>query len=257
MKLNRKLPTVLGAFAVALMGSAPAYSQDLDLPDISQEPVATVDVMDAGDELAPEPFEIAFAGGEGPPPVFNVALPMAPDGPPAFLAAFHGRRGGMGGGMGPGGGCAILRGLDLSDGQFEKLFALKNSFLDKAGPKMLALSTAKRHLCNAMLAPTVDAKQVKELQTSINGLKADLSNLKLDHKLAAMDVLTAEQRKQIRDRMIKGSACGPAACGGGRGFMGKMMMKRMGPPGRGPGCPVGPGGSGGPPPGPPPGPEGG
>ena len=102
------------------------------------------------------------------------------------------------------GGCPWLGALDLSDDQYEKIYALKNSLLDKVGPKMLEIRTHERHLRDLMTQTNVDAKAARNLQDKINGLKADLANMKLDNRLAMHDVLNDEQRKKIRDWVIKG-----------------------------------------------------
>jgi len=92
----------------------------------------------------------------------------------------------------------------LTDEQYEKLFALKNQFLDKVGPKLAEAMASERDLRDLMTRPQPDRAKIKELQTRINGQKAELANARLDYRLASLDVLTEEQRKEMRRQVIKG-----------------------------------------------------
>ena len=73
---------------------------------------------------------------------------------------------------------------------------------------MLALKDSEREIRDLMTRPAVDKAKVKALQNTINESKAALANLRLDHKLNALDVLTEEQRKELRKRFIQGGCPG-------------------------------------------------
>jgi Spy/CpxP family protein refolding chaperone len=91
----------------------------------------------------------------------------------------------------------------LTDDQLERLHSLHNQFLDDAGPKFVELGSKKRKLKDVMLANTVDASQAKALQAEINRLRDDIANLKLENHIAMANVLTAEQKKDIRDHIYR------------------------------------------------------
>jgi len=197
MKSMEKLPVALSGMCLAVLCNTPVLAQEVDLPDDLSEGPPPVEGM----------VEISLdADGS---PEFNIAMEpnaiqmAAPGGPGPRMMMM--RRGlSMRGGHWGRGGCPWLGALDLSDDQYERIYALKNSFLDKVGPKMLEIRTQERHLKDTMTQPSVDAKAARNMQDKINNLRADVSNIKLDNKLAVLDVLTAEQRKKIRDWMIKG-----------------------------------------------------
>ena len=199
MKLMEKLPVALSGMCLAVLCNTPVLAQEVDLPDdVSEGPPpmeGMIEISLDGDG-SPE-FNIAME-----PNAIQMAAPGGPGGPRMMMM----RRGygGMRGGHWGRGGCPWLGALDLSDDQYEKIYALKNSFLDKVGPKMLEIRTQERHLKDAMTQSSVDAKAARRMQDTINNLRADVSNIKLDNKLAVLDVFTAEQRKKIRDWMIKG-----------------------------------------------------
>lgn len=206
MKLLEKLPVALSGICFAVLCNSPALAQEIDLPDgVGDGPPPPMEGMveiSLDEDGGPE-FNIAMDAN-----AIQIAGPGGPGGfggPPRMMMrrGFGGRASCGFGGAGRGG-CPWLGALDLSDDQFEKFYALKNAFLDKAGPKMLDLKTNERHLKDLMTQPTVDAKAARNLQDRINGLKADLANMKLDNRIAMHDVLNDEQRKKVREFAIKG-----------------------------------------------------
>lgn len=204
MNLLEKLPVALSGLCFAALCNSPALAQEVDLPDgVGDGPPPPMEGM----------VEISLDGDGDPeitvamdPNAIQMAAPGGSGGPPQRMMMRRGgwsRGGGMGCGGG-GGGCPMLGALDLTDEQYEKFYTLKNSFMDKVGPKMLEIRTHERHLRDLMTQTNVDAKAARNLQDKINGLKADLANMKLDNRLAMHDVLNDEQRKKIRDWVIKG-----------------------------------------------------
>lgn len=135
------------------------------------------------------------------------------------------------GGPGPGGfhkmggGCmsSLMKGEHaLTDDQFEKLYALKNDMMDKMGPRMVEMFSLERQLKDVLTSANIDAKKAAALKDKITAAKADMANIGLEHRIAVMETLTAEQRKDLRSAMIKGSMRG---FGGGHHFKGKAMMR--------------------------------
>lgn len=240
MKL-KKMPLVIAALAMLTSFSLPVLSQEEGLIQINIDGPSG---PGGPPDMAAPPSEDFLIGLAPDDVMFNFALPMEFEAPPPFAAApggfqpppqFDAAPGGRFGGVrafGPGGrGCGggdCLRALNLTDEQYEKLYGIKNQFLDQIGPKMLEVRTLERHLKDLLTNPTVDAGKAKALQSKINAVKADLANAKLENKLAMLDVLTAEQRKEIRERVIKGGGRG------GPGMRRNMMYHRKGGPGEPP-----------------------
>ncbi len=213
MKLLEKLPVALSGICLASLCNSPALAQEIDLPDgVADGPPPPMEGMveiSLDDDGNPE-FNIAMDA--------NAIQMAAPGGPPGGGRMMMRRGfGGRGGGSCGGGGCPLLGALDLSDDQYEKLYALKNSFMDKVGPKVLEIRTNQRHLKDLMTQTSVDAKAARNMQDRINGLKSDVANMRLDNRLAMHDLLTEEQRKKVRDFVIKG--------GGGMHHRGPRPMK--------------------------------
>lgn len=148
------------------------------------------------------------------------ALPPLPGQPIAFGRAVGGAAAGRA--VSP---LAALKGdLALTDEQYEKLFSIKKQFLSDAGPKMLALKSSQRDLRDLLSQPKVDKQKVIDLQSQINTQKGDLANLKLEKKLSGLEVLTEEQRKEIRRQMLKGCMGGGRESGPHKHHH-QMMMK--------------------------------
>ena len=209
---NIRVSATLAVSALAL-ASTPAFAQEsIDAPDFGHDPMLfvalpsqTANFQDQIDS-AQIPQVNVVDGDRGP-----------------LLAEHSGSRWGKGGGKGAGchmgGGCGPMGCLTgenaLTDDQYEKIYELRNEMLDTLGPKMAEYSSAKRHLVDALTQETVDTKKAESLQKQISSLKAEITSLKLANKTAMAQVLTGDQRKAIRQAMIKGS--------GKR----KMMMMHM------------------------------
>ncbi len=117
---------------------------------------------------------------------------------------------GPGGGFrGHGSGCDKFGRLDLSDEQNEKLYQLKQKFADQIGMTKVEIKKERRKMRDLLTQPAIDRKAVELAHGKINSLKTNLSNAKLTFKLDASEILTPEQRKQLR-----------YGTGGGRGFGG-------------------------------------
>lgn len=105
--------------------------------------------------------------------------------------------------MGPGHGrmhgeCDKFSRLDLTDEQNEKLYQLKEKFADQIGTTKVEIKKERRKMRDLLTQPTIDRKAVEIMQGKISSLKTSLCNAKLSFKLDASEILTAEQRKQLR-----------------------------------------------------------
>lgn len=251
MTISKKL-ALLGV--IAAIAGAPTLAQE---PSRAPNTDMSIDLGGLG--LAP---------GGPPPMTAQLPPPMgmpAPDGDVLFLAGPD-----MGDGSemvaiaidGPAEGQLIARGgfagplggLNLTDEQYEKLFALRRDNAGKSAARMGELMSLHMTLQDLMMQPELDRAKITATQSRINALKTELANQRLDDKLAMMSILTADQRREMRRNMLQ--RMGGFHGGPGRGFGGRMgghcpmgpgACPKGGPGGRGPGGP--PGGPGGPGPG--------
>lgn len=206
---------VLGASSISLLPAAMAQEAE---PGPATELMDNID-LSLNPPLPPQPFE----GQPGAPPSAGL------DGEGDNIA-FHG-----------GGDMMMLRAgvhSDFSDEQLEQMYKSKNDFLDKAGPKMVELKSQERALHDLLTQPDFDKSKAMSLQSKINSIHNDLSNLKLEQRISMLNTLTAEQRKELRKSYIKMMDFGPMM------MHGKMRHHGWGHKGGGGAC--GPGGPGGP-----------
>ncbi len=114
--------------------------------------------------------------------------------------------------------------LKVTAEQRDKLMALRNQYILDTATKKAELQVAKSQLRSVFKKPTIDKSAAISLQGKINGLKGDLSTARLNLKLAAADVFTAEQRasfSKMRHGYGHKRGCGPSR-GGFRGHGGPM-----------------------------------
>ena len=204
------------AFMLPFSMVMPAFAQDAPggeaVVDIEMTAALPGAVSIDGPPPPGEDLLIGFGGGEmGPPPAGAMAGRMCPMG---------------------GGGCmsSLSKGEHaLTDEQYEKLYSLKNAMMDKMGPKMVEMFSLERQLRDVLTSADIDSKKANELKNKIAALKTDMSTIGLENRIAFMETLTADQRKDLRQAMIKGSMRGMGGPGGPgfhhMGGKGKMMMK--------------------------------
>ena len=172
------------------------------------------------------------AGGKGGPSgAIAFEAPMPPPGgmpPPPSGCEFGGPDVLMmaHGGGGRGGFAGLPGGLPddatLTDEQLEKIYKAKETFQEKAGPKMLDLVNQGRALRDAMMEPELDKAKMQGIQNRMNGLIGEIGSLKLDQQVAILSTFTPEQRKEMRHNFLKRSM----GAGGGAGQCGRMMRCR-------------------------------
>jgi len=97
-----------------------------------------------------------------------------------------------------------LRGENaLTDSQLEKMALIKNGERAQAQPKVSDLISTERQLKDQLSKPDADKSQILSLQAQINGDRDALSNLKLNTKLQEMDLLTGQQKQELRHDSLK------------------------------------------------------
>lgn len=147
----------------------------------------------------------------------------------AFAGGVAGEELGLGGGIGIGA-HGPSGGLNLSDEQLEKIYKIKNSYADSEDQKKTELKSLGRQMKALLMEEKVDRSAVQALNKKISGLKADLAEIKLSMRLDSMDVLSTEQRQELRHKSLQRQVMG-----------GRPKHGRMGGRG-GRGGPGGPGG---------------
>ena len=64
----------------------------------------------------------------------------------------------------------------------------------------------KRQMKDAITSATMDPKTVTAIGSQIISIKSDIETAKLENRVASAQVLTADQRKAIHERMIRHEA---------------------------------------------------
>ena len=241
MQKSRKIVAVCG-LAACMLSSAPALAQE----DVMVGPtMEAFDIeFDSMPEFfnGPEPFTIALPGPQEdvfyyspaqpmpfppmafaqpgtrvmpiPPNVGAGAIAVTPPQDVVFMAAApvgdnHDKKdGGGGGGWSRRGHGGMFKSLNLTDDQYERLYAIKRESMGQMAGKMGTMATLNMDLKDALLQPDLDKSKIQSVQDKINALKSDMANMRLNHHINMLAVLTPEQRKELRLAMIKSSASG-------------------------------------------------
>lgn len=137
----------------------------------------------------------------------GASVPVGPGGPAvkACPPGFGGHRGGF------------MKTLNLSDEQIEKLHNIRVKSKTGMAVKRAELSVLTTQLREALSAENVDKQAAFSIQSKINALRADLSNARLASMIEKSEVFTAEQRKEIRHRMLQTEGAFGGRGGHGRG----------------------------------------
>jgi len=115
-------------------------------------------------------------------------------GPPAWAGKMHGHCGGP---------LAILRDLNLTDEQLEKVAELKLEGLAACAQFKLSLGQAARQIINELTKEQIDKAKVKELAKEIKERKSQMGDAMLDRIITFAETLTPEQRKKVKVTAIK------------------------------------------------------
>jgi len=103
--------------------------------------------------------------------------------------------------------CPYLEGENkLTDEQFEKFYQIKNKMKDDMGSKMLEMGRLRRQFCDELNRESIDSKAISKLEDRMAALKAETSKVFTGAAVEMMNVLTPEQRKILRQKMVRGSS---------------------------------------------------
>jgi Spy/CpxP family protein refolding chaperone len=224
-----KMSFIVAGAVLAALSVSPSLAQEADgdtmfAPD--GDNVFFAQVSEPGD--MEDWFAMLAAVPDGPSFPAVAAAPGLPGGPPVLLAGQPDRDGPPGGGPRlmfhrpggpPNGPFGTLTGpLALSDDQWEKLYQIREDSMEHMGPKMLQMHQTMHHLMDALASPDQDTKKIKDLQSQLASLRADMSSAETSKLVAMSQVLTADQRAAIHKAMIKHAVMGGMM--GGHGHMG-------------------------------------
>ena len=116
---------------------------------------------------------------------------------------------------GPGGGAmGMLRGLDLSEEQRDKVFALMHGQAPVMHEKRKELAKARTALRDAAMTTSYDPAKVAQLATAQGRLVADMIVLRTETFSKVFALLTPEQQRTLAERRNRG---GRRAGAGGAG----------------------------------------
>lgn len=118
--------------------------------------------------------------------------------------------------------CAPGAKFSLTEDQKDKLSSIRDQYKLSTAQKKAELEVAMHQQRELMGKTTIDKSAVLALQSKINGLKAELSNARIDMALTASAVFTPEQREMFQKRMHGHGHKGPRGDWGGHkgGFRG-------------------------------------
>lgn len=172
---------------------------------------------------APKPYLAALLAACG----IAVALPLAVQaaGPLGDGPGCGGRmsmeRGGPGGGMGMFGGDhgpAYLRGLNLTEEQQDKVFALMHAQAPAMRAKFKELREARGNLEALAQAPTYDEARVRALTDKSAATLAEIARMHARTENQIYQLLTPEQRKQLAEHKAQRDERGPGMMRHGPGM---------------------------------------
>ncbi len=126
----------------------------------------------------------------------------------------------------------------LTDEQRAKLEALMTELRPKALEARTQVQSLHQQLRTELLADKPDEAKIKQLRADLLKAQQTLMSLRLDQQARVAQILTPEQRKQLRAR--QGARALAGAFRGLAGGPGRGMMRRRAFAGRGP-APGGPG----------------
>jgi Spy/CpxP family protein refolding chaperone len=126
--------------------------------------------------------------------------------------------------------------LKLSDAQKEQLADLRNQAREDAILRRGKMADLRAQMRVEFMKDTVDKSKVRSLEKEIQALRDQGSSARLEHRLSTLDVLTVDQRKELKKFRSEGwGRTGRHGRGmmGGRGMHGRGMMGGRGWSGRG------------------------
>ena len=115
-------------------------------------------------------------------------------------------------GLGIGFGPRVIAELGLTQDQIQQLKQLKDAFLAQTQATREQLQAMCKEMGQLWAAENPDPNAIKALAAEMDVLRAELRDAAIDHKIAGLNVLTAEQRAKVREKIGKhGCGMGPGS----------------------------------------------
>ncbi|MGI6296829.1 MAG: Spy/CpxP family protein refolding chaperone [Armatimonadota bacterium] len=176
---------------------------------------------------------------------FSAMSVMAQRGPKAGPAAGPGMGACQGQGWGVGVVCEQLKAqLNLTPAQVAQIEAIRKDCAASTQGAQADIQALSERMAQLWKADNPNAEAIKDLAAQIDAVRATIRNSRIDHSIAAFNVLNADQKAKVRSVACKapgmclGAGCG-LCCGAGCGMgMGPGAGKGLCP---GAGCGLGPG----------------
>lgn len=92
---------------------------------------------------------------------------------------------------------------ELTAQQQQSLYDFEAQFVKQVQAKMTDLLSLQRQEQDLMCAAQIDPSKVRDMQKQINDSRDAISNHCLEQQLKALDILTPDQRNELRTLMIK------------------------------------------------------
>lgn len=119
-------------------------------------------------------------------------------------------RGGRHGGGRHDGAMRMLRGLDLTEAQRDKIFEIRHAQAPARRAQMKAVHAARKDLRELAMAPNYDAAKAQASADAFAKAMSQLALMRVDAARKVLAVLTPEQRKQLDERRAQRKAHGHA-----------------------------------------------
>lgn len=143
-------------------------------------------------------------GAQGmPPPPHGAGGHGGPGMPPPPPGGGFGGPGGHPPGPPPIAMMLPLDAVDLTDSQVDKLAALKESTMDKVEPLMVQMHSLERQLRNGLMQPELNIAELNKVQSQMSAQREKIDAIFTANTIASAQVLTAEQRQLIRQKMTR------------------------------------------------------
>jgi Spy/CpxP family protein refolding chaperone len=112
---------------------------------------------------------------------------------------------------------AWLRGLDLSEAQRDKVFAIMHAQAPKMREQSKLVRAARMELGGLATAATLDPAQLKAASDKLARAIADMSESRVSTRNQIFQLLTPEQKQQVLARLAERSGRGGEGRGTGHG----------------------------------------
>jgi hypothetical protein len=97
----------------------------------------------------------------------------------------------------------ITRPTNLTDSQLEFLGKAKSDYLAQTGRLVELLQLEEHQLRDELLQSQLDRKKISDIQIAIRDTRANLEQIFFEHLADIAEMLTAEQRKQMKVSMLR------------------------------------------------------